>query len=111
MFRLTMSIAIKPPYDAELLEALEQIPPDPVPNEEWLKAEREEDEAVITPQAVLKDPAISHREVTIDGPGGNIILFSLTMTEHVGQQEAWYPLHSWRLHDNGLSTIGYRYVF
>ena len=69
-----MSSLTKPSYDPELWEVLKNMPQDPPLSLETLQADRDGMIAEETPEKVLTDPAISHREVTIPGPGGELVL-------------------------------------
>ncbi|RDW69387.1 hypothetical protein BP6252_08407 [Coleophoma cylindrospora] len=61
---------LKPGYDAELHEVLKQFPSMDGFDHEVLKSQRPL--LAITPDVAIPDPSISHEEVSIPGPGGQI---------------------------------------
>ncbi|TVY90156.1 Carboxylesterase [Lachnellula willkommii] len=69
-----MASFTKPPYDPQLWEVLKNIPQEPPLSLETLQAERDGLIAEHSPEKVLTDPAISHREVNIPGPGGELMV-------------------------------------
>lgn len=64
----------KPPYDPELLPILNAFPALPVFDKENLGVIRVGLDTMATVEATMIDPAITHREITIPGPGGKIAL-------------------------------------
>lgn len=69
-FLLNMS-PYKPPYDPECEVVLNAFPKLPPLNDEVVKVVRKGLDAMATPEVTyLTDPAVSHEERTISGPGG-----------------------------------------
>jgi acetyl esterase/lipase len=67
-----MSTNTLPVYDAELKEVFKTLPPVQQLTLEVLRKEREEAAKSETHEKVFTDPEISHRDMEIDGPGGEI---------------------------------------
>jgi acetyl esterase/lipase len=79
-----MSSSVKPPYDPELLEVFNVFPKLPSFTKEILVKVRKSYEPLAGPEANLTDPAISHEEKIIPGPGGDIALAILRSRNSAG---------------------------
>jgi acetyl esterase/lipase len=74
----------KPPYDPECEPALNAFPKLPPLTDEVVVQIRKALDAQATPEVTLTDPAISHVEKTIPGPGGSISLSILRSRTSAG---------------------------
>jgi acetyl esterase/lipase len=84
-----------PPYDPELAEIMKAFPPLPPLTHEVIKQQREVLKTISTLEATVgKEPAISHEEIYIPGPGGKIALSILRSRKSAGgSRPAVYYIH------------------
>jgi acetyl esterase/lipase len=99
-----MSSFIKPPFDPEFAEILEQWPANETLTSESISRKRKEVELMWSPEAVLKDPGIKHEELSIPGLAGDIALTVLRSKQSAGGlRPAVYYIHG------GGMFLGTRY--
>lgn len=89
-----MSALVRPPFDPELDEALKQFPGLPTFNRENLQEVRQMLNNMNPSKDILNDPELSHKEITIPGPVGSLILSVFRRTNSSGNpRPVMYFMH------------------
>ncbi|CZR53917.1 uncharacterized protein PAC_03799 [Phialocephala subalpina] len=93
-------------YDPELDEAFASFPPSHLTKESLMEV-RNQLEPLYTAEKVITDPEISHKDITIPGPNGDVILAVLKWKKSKGgPRPAIYYMHGGGMITGNRFTIG-----